>query len=237
MSHFVHLVVGENYDEQMEIFDTRESAECDQEDLINFPGFVFKKEGTVESFLKDENISSERNGMWSEQTTLALDAKFDRFISNAVVYPLKQMMSISEAIVSQTGQGAGLEPIIFDSGYVVIGGDYGYFYNPNGKYDYYCKLSGSNYFEKMPLPLYLKNGTQADSALAREIDWSLTKEKNTNGLCWSILMDGKWYEEGYMGLFGEYTPNDLTDDWVNMQWKILEKIPAKALVSLFDCHV
>lgn len=111
-------------------------------------------------------------------------------------------------------------------GYNKNGDMYGYYENPNAKWDWY-QLGG-----RWSGHLLLKNGEMVDTALMEDIDWESMGE---NKYTFAILKDGKWYERGEMGWFGIVSNEN--DNWEDHFDVIVNSICPSERVSVVDCHI
>lgn len=55
--------------------------------------------------------------------------------------------------------------------------------------------------------------------------------------CFSVVKDGKWYEQGKMGWWGVVTERKESDEWQAELKKLLENLPPDTLLTMFDCHI
>lgn len=92
-------------------------------------------------------------------------------------------------------------------GYERVNGRYGYFSNPNAKYDYY--IEGGRWDG------YLTNsvGAKTNREMLMEVDW-----EKTNVPSRFVNADGEWCEKDKLGLFGITTNKKPKKDW-NAEFK------------------
>lgn len=131
-------------------------------------------------------------------------------------------------------------------------GDYGYFTNPDSKWDWY-RMGGRwrGYFK-------LKKGKTGivgeeagldksdsriwpngvDQARKCDIDFDAMFKKRPNDTAtFAVLANGKWYEKGEMGWWAMVRNEKANEDWNGEFKKILDSISDEELLTIVDCHI
>jgi len=129
-------------------------------------------------------------------------------------------------------------------------GGYGYWANPNAKWDWYS-LGGrwTGFFRLKDGP----DGTvaegvtgrpglmaedakprHADQAIKMNIDWGATK---IDGNVFAILKAGVWYEKGSMGWWGCVADEKEQGEHDSTVNEMLVSVGDDELISLHDCHI
>jgi hypothetical protein len=116
-------------------------------------------------------------------------------------------------------------------GYKRVDGRYGYFSNPNAKYDWY--IEGGRWDG------YLTNseGAKTNREMLMEVDW-----EKTDVLSHFVNADGEWCEKGKLGWFGMTTNEKPKEDW-NAKFKdyvrtlIADEEAEEIQVVAIDFHI
>ena len=224
MSHFTVLVIGENPEEQLAPYQENNMGTC------------------PEKYLKFIDTEDESRNEWETKTTDAvkIDGKYyftwdERFRVEGTFgtgpdthkvpddltiekVPLKTLYSTFEEFMNKW------------HGY--IGRDkktnkYGYWNNPNTKWDWYVLGGRWDGFFK------LKNNETSNQASKGDIDFKGMEEEST----FAVVKDGKWYQKGQMGWFGKVTDKQDDEVWQMEFKKLIDELPDDTLLSLFDCHI
>jgi len=65
----------------------------------------------------------------------------------------------------------------------------------------------------------------------------LQRARESAGVSFAVIKDGKWYEKGQMGWWG-MTANEKDDDtWNSMFSKMIDELPGDTLLTVCDCHI
>ena len=131
-------------------------------------------------------------------------------------------------------------------------GDFGYFANPNSKWDWY-EMGGRwrGYFKPKPgrsgvvgkMSSFDKKDMRiwpegVDQAYKGYIDFeAMFKERPNDIATFAVLMDGKWYEKGEMGWWGMVRNEKADEDWNNEFRMLIDSIPDDLLLTVVDCHI
>jgi len=109
-------------------------------------------------------------------------------------------------------------------------GKYGYWVNPNAKWDWY-ELGGrwSGFFIQ-------HNNEPTDQTIKQNIDFDSMRKKDKLST-FAVLKDGVWYEKGEMGWWCSVTDEKPQEDWDIQFNKLLDEIKDDELLSLYDCHI
>ena len=132
-------------------------------------------------------------------------------------------------------------------------------YNPDSKWDWYAlggrwtgywKLKSAakkriSFKEFLGRPGVGKNKPlfDVDMAQKKDIDFKamkkiLRKRKDRMDIVtFAVLMNGQWYEQGKMGWWGIVANEKAKDAWEEEFWKLIEKLPSNAWLSVYDCHI
>lgn len=116
---------------------------------------------------------------------------------------------------------------------------YGYFHNPNAKWDWYSlggRRSGMIKLKdgatgKIGESGVFKNSVGIDSAVKSDI--ANIDEIKT----FAVLKDGKWFERGEMGWFGCVSDEKPQEQWDDELQKLIHELPDNELLSIYDCHI
>lgn len=117
-------------------------------------------------------------------------------------------------------------------GYVKHGGQYGYWYNDNARYDYYS-LDGRSWDEEALIP----DGTIPDNKYYRWRKSQIRLKNNEDVPVAFVTPDGVWHEAGRVGWFA--TCNDTPESWAKhiKEFKEFLAAPGDEYVSFVDCHI
>lgn len=72
---------------------------------------------------------------------------------------------------------------------------------------------------------------------------SLTREeyvnsaRNSAGVTFAVLKDGKWYERGRMGWWATVHDPKEIDEWNRQFQALIDSVPDETLLSVVDCHI
>lgn len=143
-------------------------------------------------------------------------------------------------------------------GYKKENGVYGYWHNPNRKWDWYVlggrwqgllKLKPTAKFngESGQTALFNPSGTFrasapdlqegcCDQARICDIDWEGMKNVRPFAT-FAVLKDGVWYERGSMGWWGVVSNEMKDDEWEDKFAELLASLPEDTLISVYDCHI
>ncbi len=131
-------------------------------------------------------------------------------------------------------------------------GDYGYYANPNSKWDWYS-MGGRwrGYFKLKPGKEGVvgdrsglnKKDTRiwpggVDQARKGDIDFDgMYKERPNDTATFAVLKDGEWYEKGEMGWWCMVKDEKSNDAWDREFKKLLDSIPDDEFLTMVDCHI
>ena len=131
-------------------------------------------------------------------------------------------------------------------------GDYGYFGNPDSRWDWY-RMGGRwrGFFKLKPgktgtigeRSSYEKKDERiwpggVDQARKGDIDFTgMYKAKPKDVATFAVLMDGEWYQKGDMGWWGIVSKGKTDDVWQKEFKKLLDVISDDELLTLVDCHI
>jgi len=104
---------------------------------------------------------------------------------------------------------------------------WGYYSNPNAKWDWYS--IGGRWSGILPG----KNGEKLDTARLKE----LNVEKIIENPPFAIVKGGIWFEKGDMGWFGMTHSEKKDTEWINEVRAIFEGIDPEDFVTVVDCHI
>lgn len=133
-----------------------------------------------------------------------------------------------------------LEYVTEDMAYNKDTDEYGYYRNPNAKYDWY-ELGG-----RWAGSLKLKPG---ESGVRGTPAVGLTVADGTADSCkvsqlssppdipFAVLKDGVWNAKGEMGWFGVVSNAKDEDIWEAEVRSLLADLPGDTMLSLYDCHI
>lgn len=245
MSHYTCLVIGNNYDLQLEPFWE-----------LDLPIEQLKKDPRAEFYLK--------------YTTKELKTEYKEFtLKNPNYGTFKEWISDYYGYVyDKKSKG------------------YGYYHNPNAKWDWYVvggrwsgffklKENGSGSIGKPGVFGNIPKNGWADQAMICDIDfegmmkrnikgakknWKAAKEcdpikrsllygirendtkesyirKNSSISTFAVVYDGEWYEQGSMGWWGMVSDEKNIYTW-NIEFdKLLESLSDDTMLTLCDCHI
>lgn len=244
MSHFSVLVIGENADEQLAIYD--ENLELPMHQVAT----------------REELIACQRR--FNENYKRGLYAKYmadpEKYVSECdnpghieflkETFPKMLEWSDDECYENQISdyrdyinEGESWCEIHEDGSLWTTT-------NENAKHDYY--LLGGRYRGKLHLkvgakplcPLYdgwpcdddtdkLVEEGFCDRAYKGDIDNWLDDQF----MFFAVVKDGEWHERGQMGWWGVVSDEKLMEDWKNELKTLLSDVPDDAVVSVYDCHI
>lgn len=115
-------------------------------------------------------------------------------------------------------------------GLVQQDGDWGYFHNPDAKWDWYIVGGRWSGF------LILKDGCRANEALVKDVDWEAMRKEHGAFVASQFVFDGQWvgrWDVGWWGLHSD--PHD--DVAFNEKlWSTVGGNPNE-WVTVVDCHI
>ena len=126
-------------------------------------------------------------------------------------------------------------------------GDWGYYANPDGRWDWYQfggrfsgllrlipgrkGITGERSWTNADEPA---SPATCDQACCGDIDWLATRLAFTP---FAVISDGVWYEQGESGIWSA-TPNPEADAaWEREVDGFLEGLWPETLISVYDCHI
>lgn len=65
----------------------------------------------------------------------------------------------------------------------------------------------------------------------------LKKARNNAAVPFAVLKDGKWYENGRMGMFGMAMDEKDPETWAAMVSKLMDDLPGQTILAVVDCHI
>jgi hypothetical protein len=204
------MVIGENPEEQLRPF----------YENLETPRYVkYTKEQLIEKGKKD--IERYKNGLYAEflkdkeAYSIGCNVNHLNYISNE--FPNHLTWSDDEIYADEI---KNYEPNEIGSEGEVYSDS-----NPNSKWDWYSlggRWSGS---------IELNNSKKVDSAIKKNIS-------NLNDIvCFSIIKDGKFYENGRMGWWGFVSDEKDESEWENEFKKLISDLPDDTLISIYDLHI
>jgi hypothetical protein len=120
---------------------------------------------------------------------------------------------------------------------------YGYWANPNAKWDWYSlggRWTGFFKLKKNSLGLLGEPGILTEPAEIGHVDqcrWGMVDIDGMRKETFAVVKNGKWYEQGEMGWFA-FVSNEKSDEvWSKEFNSLLEDLHPDTLVSLYDCHI
>jgi hypothetical protein len=114
-------------------------------------------------------------------------------------------------------------------GYIQEGDEYGYYHNPNAKWDWWVVGGRWGFF------LMLKDKSSANTATVGEVDWPLMEEELFSP--YAVLIDGKWTAKGEMGWFGLSDDHCEDNKWDEWFWTKVKELPDDYPVTVVDLHI
>lgn len=63
------------------------------------------------------------------------------------------------------------------------------------------------------------------------------KARMSAGIPFAIVMNGKWYERGEMGWWGNVSNEISEEEWNKQVSELIDSLPDDTILSLFDCHI
>ena len=121
-------------------------------------------------------------------------------------------------------------------------GVYGYWDNPNAKWDWF--VMGGRWAGQLKLrpgktgvvgeKIYSTPEIAAghvDQAIKGDLD--LTEASTT----FSLLKDGVWYQRGEMGWWGVVSDRKPDEEWTGQWVELVLNLPDETLLTVVDCHI
>lgn len=133
-------------------------------------------------------------------------------------------------------------------GYVRKDDKYGYFYNPEGYWDYWG--IGGRWSNYLKLKEHVKNKdrvflddpkennppTHCNECLREDFDYEGQKqEEGKDHLFFAVIKDGEWHQQALLGWFG--CTSDEIDNWPEEEARLLSEADPKDTVVLVDYHI
>lgn len=253
MSHYTCLVIGENFEEQLEPY--------------------FELECTMDIYQRKKDPRAE---FVKEFTTEELEKDFERIKKE---YPDDQYENLEEFANEYHGinkldgtelWGRWTNPNSKWDWYSIGGRWTGFFKikdNPKypndictGRPGLMTEPADDNYADSIRLCDIDFEGMRIDSAKKYEKYWNECQEKISNGdksanfiygikdqtkeeyidqssnfSTFAVIKDGIWYEKGKMGWWG-ITSNE-KDDWQDQFNNLIKSLPEDTLLTVVDCHI
>jgi len=232
MSHFVGIVIGEEVEKQLEPF-----WELDLSDLQKRND----KRAEFQVEIKKEDFEKKTKSILCEyKLRNKTDKKYEKEIKE------------TEKLLKEKNFIKILQNYYFSGD--CENGDFGHWFNPNAKWDWYLvggrwtgffklkkgkkgKSEKLSKVEKLFMNKeqikkreeFLKN--RANSAIKKDIDFRGV----STPFC--IIKDGKWIEKGEMNYYGMSSNNKEEKEWEKKYKKIIKSLPEDTLLTAVDFHI
>lgn len=261
MSHFTVMVFGSDPESQLRPFQENNMNTCPQE----FLEFEDKEDELRDEYQNKGTgrvIMPDGRKLLPWDNTFRVPGEFGHGTGGYKVpeglkveeVPFKKTYSSLEQFAQEWHGYKGREPKT---------GRFGYWKNPNAKWDWYA-LGGRwvKYFhlkgqeglvaqaKKSDIDIeYMK--TKARKAaeeryqrvLSASDEYQIPEDEFVQQALDSVIVphalikDGKWYERGEMGWWGCISNEKDKSCWNEEFWKLFNSFPNDTLVSVFDCHI
>ena len=226
MSHFVVMVVGDDYQELL--------APYQENNMRDFPS----------EYLEWEDKEEEYRDAWENDKVLAFKTGDN--------YKFRYQVDVDEDELEEISLKEMYDDFDeFAEDYYgnMHDGKYGYYYNPNAKWDWYqlggrwqgellvpedtefYRTGDSGVFGGPEYDYTPEGHIRVDQALSGDIAW----DKMPNFSVYAILDDQGWHAKGEMGWFGVST--DEVEDWAAVVTEYINNLDDEEKVSIIDCHI
>lgn len=236
MSHFTVLVIGDNPEQQLKPFQENNMGDCPKEYLkFNSVEEEYREEYETDTVTKvvmpdgrllnkwDEEFRVKGSfglGTGTHEVPVHLEQKEVKFTE---IYP-----SFDEYITDWYGYEKDQET-----------GLYGYWENPNAKWDWYSL--GGRWSGMIKLKYGASGVVGCSGVFGNETGIDQAKIKDIANLdeisTFAVLKDGVWYEKGQMGWWGAVLNGKEEDKWKREFQKLLRGLHGETLISIYDCHI
>ncbi len=214
--HFSVLVIGECPEAQLAPFD--ESQRTSFNDLTKDYKKEYRTKTAEAVIFADGRVVSK----YSDKIKPYRPQNLEKAISNQDTLHLPEGAELKEVPFRQIYKSFAEFVKDWHGAERNANGRYGYWYNPNAKWDWY--QLGGRWKNKLPL----KNGTDANSANWCDVD------KNKLSPTAAVLFEGRWYQ----------TENCFwaSDEKEEKRWgkefkNIIKTIQPNMPVAIYDCHI
>lgn len=209
MSHFTVMVIGENPEEQLILFE--EVYDDDGSELVKDVDYLEKEKGYYERDFKNKYPTFE------DYIKICCADEYTVVPCGEIISEEDKRKRCGWARCDENGKIVEL--------YVRK--------NPNAKWDWYS-LGGrwSGY-------LILKSGECVDSALKKDIDFEeMAKSFEKYGYAtFAYILNGEWHERGEMHWFGVAVNEKDKDVWQAQFEEMIQSLPDDTRLTVFDCHI
>ena len=250
MSHFTVLVIGDNWEEQLDPFweidlsleDKRKDYRCKFDPKITkdnlqaeYEKFLKKYHNYKEKYIDAKDWVDDWHGYCFDEDTQSygyyhnINEKWDWYEMGG---RWSGFFKLKEGASGKIGK-----PGVFNnnprSGYVdqAFKKDIDFEGMIKDSIKIYEETWENSRNEKDIVTLYYKYGIQKDDTKESYI------KRGSSISTFAILFEGKWYEKGNMGWWGLVSNEKDENEWDDEFNKLLNNLPDDTLLTLVDCHI